>query len=424
MSASHDRSAVYALVDGNNFYASCEQVFDPALRGRPLIVLSNNDGCAIARSAEAKALGIAMGQPIHQVPPDIRKQLIVRSANFALYGDMSARVVSILRDAAPRVEVYSIDESFLDVGGIRDQVGFARELRDRVRRWTGIPNCVGVGPTKTLAKVANKVAKKGQGVVDVTPAAVRTAVLEHFPVGDLWGIGARWSAKLAMRGITTAAQLRDAAPDEILGAFGVTMARTQRELQGHPCIALEEVEADRKQIVVSRSFGNRVDDHAAVAQALATFAVRACEKLRRRGLVAGGLAVFANSDAFRPELPQHHASRTTTLPTSTSDSRVILSIMRRMLRGMLRRGIGYKQAGVMLLDLARPENLQGDLFARPTIGNPKLMATLDRINERFGRNAAGLGATGWKQDPAWEMRQRSRSPRFTTSIHEVPVAIC
>jgi DNA polymerase V len=415
---------VFALVDGNNFYASCEQVFDPALRGRPLIVLSNNDGCAIARSAEAKALGIKMGQPIHLVPAEIRKQLVVRSANFALYGDMSSRVVSILRDAAPRVEVYSIDESFLDVAGIRDRIGFARGVRDRVRRWTGIPNCIGIGPTKTLAKLANKVAKKGEGVVDVTAPAARAAALEHFSVADLWGIGAKWSAKLATRGVMTAAHLRDAAPDEILGTFGVTMARTQRELQGHPCIELEEVEPDRKQIVVSRSFGSRVDEHEAVAQALATFAVRACEKLRRRGLVASGINIFVNSDAFRPELPQHHPSRTTTLPTSTSDSRVVLAVISRMFRGMLKKGIGYRKAGVMLLDLGRPEDLQGDLFAPATIGNPKLMATLDRINERFGRNAAGLGATGWRQDPAWGMRQQSRSPRYTTAMHELPIVNC
>lgn len=424
MSVSLGRFVVFALVDGNNFYASCEQVFAPELRGRPLVVLSNNDGCAIARSAEAKELGVKMGQPIHLVPAEIREQLVVRSANFTLYGDMSSRVVSILRNAAPRVEVYSIDESFLDVAGIRDRVGFARGVSDRVRRWTGIPNCVGIGPTKTLAKLANKVAKKGQGVVDVTPAPERVIALENFPVADVWGIGPRWSARLATRGVMTAAQLRDAAPADILATFGAAMARTQRELQGHSCLELEDVEPDRKQIVVSRSFGQRIGDHEAVGQALATFAVRACEKLRRRGLVASGIGIFANSDVFRPELPQHHPSRTTTLPASTSDSRVFLTIITRMLRGMLRKGIGYKKAGVVLLDLGRPQDLQGDLFVPATIGNPKLMAAVDRINERFGRNAAGFGATGWKQDPAWGMRQQSRSPKYTTSIRDLPQAIC
>ena len=424
MSASHGSFVVFALADGNNFYASCEQVFAPELRGRALVVLSNNDGCAIARSAEAKALGIAMGQPIHQIPADVRKKLTVRSANFALYGDMSARVVSILRDASPRVEVYSIDESFIDVSGIRDRIRFARELRDRVRRWTGIPNCIGIGPTKTLAKLANKVAKKGHGVVDLADPQQRAATMATFPVGDLWGVGTRWSAKLAARGITTAAGLRDAPPDEILATFGVTLARTQRELQGHPCLALEEVEPDRQQIMVSRSFGQRVDDHEAVVQALCTFAVRACEKLRRRGLVASGLMVFANSDAFRPELAQHHPSRSCQLPASTADSRIVLDMVSRMVPGMLRRGVGYKKAGVMLLDLGRPEQRQGDLFAPPMIGNPALMATVDRINARFGRNAAGFAATGWKQEPKWGMRQAALSPKYTTSLVDLPQAFC
>ena len=316
---------MFALVDGNNSYASCERVFDRALRGTPLVVLSNNDGCAIARSAEAKALGVGMAQPIHEVPKDVRRQLVVRSANFTLYGDLSARVLAILRDAAPRVEPYSIDESFLDLVGIHDRLAFARDLRERVHRGRGIPNCVGIGPTKVLAKAANKIAKRGGGVVALTDTATRDAVLANYPTGDLWGVGSRTAAKLAARGIRSAAELRDAPPADVLIAFGVPIARGQRELQGHPCIALEEIEPDRKQIIVSRSFGQRVDDHEAIAQALATFAVRACEKLRRRGLVAGGVGIFANSDVFRPELRQHHPSRTVNLPRPSSDSRVMLA---------------------------------------------------------------------------------------------------
>lgn len=421
---SHGSCVVFAHLDIDACYAACERVFAPELRGRPLIVLSANDGCVIARSAEAKALGIGMGQPVHQVPLDVRKKLTVRSANFALYGDMSMRVMSILRDAAPRIEIYSIDEVFIDVSGIRDRIGFAHELRDRVRRWTGLSNSIGLGPTKTIGKMANRVAKRGQGVVDLTGPQERAAAMATFPVADLWGVGGKWSAKLAARGITTAAGLRDAPPDEILATFGVTLARTQRELQGHPCLALEEVEPDRQQIMVSRSFGQRVDDHAAVAQALCTFAVRACEKLRCRGLVASGLMVFANSDAFRPELAQHHPSRSCQLPAPTADSRVVLDLVMRMVHGMLRRGVGYKKAGVMLLDLGRPEQRQGDLFAPPMIGNPGLMATVDRINARFGRNAAGFAATGWKQEPKWGMRQAALSPKYTTSLSDLPRAIC
>ena len=415
---------MFALIDGNNFYASCERVFDPALRGRPLVVLSNNDGCAIARSAEAKALGVGMGQPIHEVPRDVRRQLAVRSANFTLYGDISARVLAILRDAAPRVEPYSIDESFLDLAGIRDRVALACDLRERVRRWTGIPNCVGIGPTKVLAKAANKLAKRGAGVVDLIGVSERAAALADYPTADLWGIGKRTAAKLAARGIQTAAQLRDAPSADILTAFGVTVARVQRELQGHPCIALEEIEPDRKQIIVSRSFGQRVEDHEAVAQALATFTVRACEKLRRRGLVAGGVGIFANSDVFQPELPQHHPNRTVNLPRPTGDSRVVLATVRALLRGFLRDGIAYRKAGVMLHDLGRMERLQGDLFGGATLGDPVLMRVVDRINERYGREAAGFGATGWNEKPAWGMRQQTLSPCYTTRFKDLPAARC
>jgi len=416
---------MFGLVDGNNFYASCERVFQPALRGVPLVVLSNNDGCAIARSAEAKALGIKMGQPAHELKHLVRHHgLRMRSANFGLYGDMSARVVSILREAAPRVEVYSIDESFIDLEGVRDRGRFARDLRQRVHRWTGIPNCIGIGPTKTLAKLANKVAKSADGVIDLAAPRYRDAVLRTFPVGDLWGVGRRLTPRLEAIGIRTAAALRDAPADDILAVFGVTLARTQRELQGHPCLELEEMEPDRQQIMVSRSFADRVEDHDAVAQALATFAVRACEKLRARGLVTAGVWVFAHSDVFRPELRQHNASRTVGLPASTADTTIVLGVVRKLLRGLLRDGIGYKKAGVALLDLARPDELQADLFGPTVVGNERLMATMDRINQKFGRGTAGLGASGWQARPAWGMRQHMLSPNYTTSVHEIPPARC
>jgi DNA polymerase V len=418
-------AAVFALVDGNNFYASCEQVFDRTLRRKPLVVLSNNDGCAIARSAEARALAIKMGQPWHELKHLVRDHgLQMRSANFTLYGDMSARIVTILRDLAPRVEVYSIDESFLDLSRIRNREALGLEIRDRVLRWTGIPCCVGIGPTKTLAKLANKLAKKRGGFVDIADPADRAAALDGFPVEDVWGVGRRWAAKLGARGITTAAQLRDAPPEDILGAFGVVLARTQRELQERSCMELEDIEPDRQQIMVSRSFGGRVEDHAAVAQAIATFAVLACEKLRRRGLVTAGVHVFANTDTFRPELPQHHPSRMTALPSATSDTRMVLSTATLLLRKMLRKGFAYKRAGIMLLDLARPAEVQGDLFTPATTGNPKLMGTIDRINRRFGRGTAGFGSTGWHERPDWGMRQNNLSPCYTTRWADLPHAHC
>jgi DNA polymerase V len=416
---------VFALVDGNNFYASCEQFFQPELRGKPLVVLSNNDGCAIARSSEARALGIRMGHPAHELKDCVRQHgLQMRSANFTLYGDMSARVVSILRDAGLRVEVYSIDESFIDLSRISNPETFCRELRQRIHRWTGIPNCIGIGPTKTLAKLANKLAKKGNGVVDLAEPSARDAALQEFPANDLWGVGRKWSAKLATMGITTAAQLRDAPTDQILERFGVVLTRTQRELQGHPCMGIEEVEPDRQQIMVSRSFGARVEDHDAVAQAIATFGVMACAKLRKRGLVASGVWVFANTDPFRPELKQHNPSKMTVLPFATSDTRVVLSMARRLMQGMLRRDYAYKRAGIALMDLARPDELQSDLFAPPTIGNDALMSALDGINRRFGRGAAGFGASGWQVKPEWRMRQLQLSPHYTTRFSDLPRAVC
>lgn len=428
---------MFALIDGNNFYASCERVFQPELRGKPLIVLSNNDGCAIARSDESKALGVKMGQPLHEIPPAVRQRLAIRSANFTLYGDMSNRVGRILRDAVQHVEPYSIDESFLDLSRIRGRETFCRDLRAQVHRWTGIPNCIGIGPTKTLAKLGNHVAKDATrkpgsypaelgGVADLSalsPAEL-DAILEATPVQELWGVGPRWASKLRAMGILTARNLRDAPADTVMGRFGVVLARTQRELAGVSCIALQEIEPDRQQIMVSRSFGERVDDHAAVAEAVATFAVLACEKLRKRGLTAMAVGVFVHTDPFKPELPQHHPSRTVDLPAATADSRLVLTVARRLLAGMTRPGYGYKKAGVWLHDLARPAERQADLFSPSTMGNDKLMATMDAINRRFGRGSIGLSASGWKVAPAWGMRQKSLSQRYTTSWTDLPRVTC
>ena len=416
---------MYALVDGNNFYASCERVFQPELRGRPLVVLSNNDGCCIARTNEAKALGVRMGQPLHQIPQAVRKQLSIRSANFTLYGDMSSRVVAILREAAPRVEVYSVDESFLDLAGIQERDVFVRDLRNRIHRWTGIPNCIGVGPTKTLAKLANKVAKSGTGVFDVSDPVRYEQALSTFPVGDVWGVGPKTAAKLHQMGIQTAMDLRDAPLDTIQSCLGVTLVRTVRELQGKPCISFEEVEADRQQIMVSRTFGTQVDCPESIAQALATFATRASEKLRSRGLVAAAMGVFASTDVFRAEQRQHHAQRTVNLYLPTSDTRLILTSLREILRGrFLRPGYAYRKAGVWLMDLARPDSLQGDLFSQPTAGDDRLMATVDMINRRYGRGTAGFAASARKTVPTWAMRQEHLSSRYTTCVAELPVARC
>ena len=419
---------MFGLVDGNNFYASCERAFKPELQGVPVCVLSNNDGCVIARSQECKELGVGMGQPIHEVSPALRRQLRIFSANFALYGDLSGRVVSILRDQFARVEVYSIDESFVDFQGIRaeqrEQV--ATEVRARIRQWVGIPCCVGIGPTKTLSKLANKVAKKTpHGVVTVLSG---DPVLDRFPVEDVWGVGRRLTARLGAEGILTAADLCRADPETLRARYGVVLARTQRELQGIPCTDLEDNEPDRKQIVVSRSFGREVVALEDLQQAVATFAQRACEKLRARSLQANGVWVWCNTNPFKPDAPQYHPSGAMPLIAPTSDTREVLRLAQHLVRAMYRQGYRYKKAGVGLLDLTHGDHQQGDLFAQADPRSKSLMEVMDRANARFGRGALGLASSAWRprkgalERPLWGMNQTALSGRYTTSWHELAIA--
>lgn len=405
----------FGLVDGNNFYASVERAWDPRLIGRAVVVLSNNDGCCIARSAEAKALGVKMAQPIHEVPTEIRRQLIVRSANFGLYGEISGRIVSILRDLFPRVEVYSIDESFVSFEGIRDRERAAKEARGRILQWAGIPCCVGIGPTKTLAKAGNKLAKAtAHGIVDLTEEAARERLLARYEVGDLWGVGHRWAAKLGVQGILTACDLIQADPETLRARFGVTLARTQRELQGIPCADLQEVEPDRQQIVSSRSFGREVVELDDVSQAIATFAILACEKLRARSLQVGGVWVWMNTNPFKPTAPQYHPSKALTLITPTTDTREVLMVVQALVRAMYRKSYRYKKGGVGLLDLTHGSTHQGDLFAGIDPRSAKLMEVLDSANRKFGRGAMGFASSGWKKKAAWGMKQENLSPAYTS----------
>ncbi|WP_343368528.1 Y-family DNA polymerase [Stenotrophomonas maltophilia] len=408
------------LVDGNNFYASCERVFNPSLRGRPVVVLSNNDGCAIARSQEAKDLGVGMGQPIHEVPPEVRRQLKVLSANFGLYGDLSGRVVSILRDLFPQVEVYSIDESFVSFDGIpeAEHERVAAEARARILKWTGIPCCVGIGPTKTLAKLGNKAAKKTpHGVMIALPGS---SLLERFEVEDVWGVGHRTRAKLDVEGILTAADLARADPETVRARYGVTLARTQRELQGIACSGLEEVEPDRQQIVVSRSFGKEVVALEDLQQAVATFAQRACEKLRARTLQAGGVWVFLHTNPFKPGAPQYHPSKAFNFVAPTVDTREVLMVVQGLTKAMWRQGHRYKKAGIGLLDLTAGDVHQGDLFAQVDPRSKALMEVMDRANAKFGRGSMAFASSakrvrgGEQRKQVWAMNQAALSPAYTT----------
>lgn len=404
---------MFGLVDGNNFYASCERVFQPKLIDRPVVVLSNNDGCAIARSAEAKALGIKMGQPIHEVPPALRRQLIIRSANFGLYGEISGRVVSILRDLFPKVEVYSIDESFVTFDNITDMEKAATEARARILKWTGIPCCVGIGPTKTLAKAGNKLAKKTtHGVVSLEDLQERARLLATYPVDDLWGVGRKWGQKLNAQGILSAGDLIKADPESLRARYGVMIARTQRELQGHLCTELQEQEPDKQQIVVSRSFGRNITELEDLQEAAATFAIRACEKMREGALQTSGVWVWLQTNPFKPNTPQYHPSKSMSLIGPTSDTREILMVSQALLRAMYKPGYHYKKVGIGLLDLCPGDRVQGDLFSGVDPRSAKLMELLDKTNQRFGRGTMGFASSGWKAKPDWGMRQEHLSPSY------------
>ena len=428
---------MFALIDGNNFYASCERVFQPELRHRPLIVLSNNDGCAIARSEEAKALGVAMGQPFHLIPAPIRRQLAVRSANFPLYGDMSRRVQEILRAAIGRIEAYSIDESFLDISDVPQRYRFACQLHERVHRWTGIPNCIGIGQTKTLAKLANHIAKHARRntaaypvelaeVCDLSalPESQRHHLFQHTPVDAVWGVGRRWARRLHAVGIQTVADFYQAPSAWIRSEFGVVLAATQRELHGTACLTLEETEPDRQHIVVSRSFGQRVRDPEALLEALMTFTSRAAEKLRARGLLAKGIGIFAYPDPFDRAPAPRQTRCTTALLAHTADTRVLLRALRPMVDTLFCHGTAYKKAGIALWSLARPTALQEDLFAPKPRENPALMATLDAINRRFGRGTMGMASSTRPSHPHWQARRSHLSRRFTTCLDELPGVQC
>lgn len=422
----------YGLIDGNTFYVSCERVFDPKLRGKPTVVLGNGDGCCIALSPEAKALGLKMGMPIFQVPKDIRKQVLVRSANFALYGDLSARIVTILQDLFPRVEIYSIAENFVDLEGLKDPLAACLEARQRILQWVGIPCCAGLGATRTLAKAGNKLAKdQSKRAVHAGSLAVFHATAQNvnaLAVEDVWGVGRRYAERLAGEGVRTAADLAALPTDHVRAHYGVVLARTQMELRGIPCSDLELEEPERKQLVVSRTFGREVTDP---MEALATFCSVACEKLRKRGQAAGALWVWLDGNPFKGD--SFHASRASPFPFPTQDTGEVLRTVRRLAKSIMDqadRGQGiqaYKRGGVGLTNLVQAEARQADLFVGPNEKAERTMAVLDQINAKFGRGTVGVGNVGWRVGGArlgeqsnvtinaqWRPILHSLSPSYTT----------
>ena len=416
-------AAPIALVDCNNFYASCERLFQPALRGRPVVVLSNNDGCVIARSNEAKALGIAMGEPWHLSKQKFAKHgVIVRSSNYTLYGDLSARVMSVLGSFSPNLEIYSIDEAFLALAGFEDRLdAHARKLRATVLAWTGIPVSVGIAPTKTLAKVANRTAKASPdsgGVCVLVEPSAQAAALDRLKLTDLWGVAGRMESRLQELGVGTPRALRDADPTWVRQKFGVVMERMVLELRGIPCIGLSEHPADNKSIIASRSFGRAVTTSRELEEAVATHVERAAQRMRRQKLTAGVVSVFVNTNRFNEHDRQYGGSASVSLSVATADTARLLRAAMHLVRKLWREGYRYKKAGVMLLELAPAASVQGSLFVPPDSDRRMaLMRALDRLNADYGKRAVHFAASGI--DHGWRLRAGVRSPRFTTCWGEL-----
>lgn len=418
---------MYALVDCNNFYVSCERLFRPDLKGRPVVVLSNNDGCAVSRSQEAKDLGVAMGQPWFQLQELAKRHGIVAfSSNYALYADLSERVMSVLRDMAPRIEVYSIDESFLDIAGITEREQLGRQIRERVVRWVGIPVCVGIGATKTRAKLANHIAKKNLGLAGVfdleaLPIEEQAAWLGRIGVGEVWGVGRKITRRLEALGVCSVADLQAANPETIRQQFSVTLARTVEELRGVSCLDMEEISPPKKQIMVSRSFGQPVWLLDELRQPLVSYAANAGVKLREEGSVTQAVMVFARTNPFRDKYPQYSASRLVPLVMPTQDSRAIIEAAVAGLNDLYRPGYLYQKVGVMLCDLSPAGVDQTDLFAQgDDERSQRLMATMDGLNRRMGRGAVFFAGQGIQR--RWMVRSNLKSGAYTTKWAQLQVA--
>lgn len=417
-------SSAIALVDCNNFYVSCERVFNPRLTGRPVIVLSNNDGCVIARSNEAKALGIKMGTPLFKTQRLVEEYGVsVYSSNYALYGDMSQRVMGALQEFTPEVEVYSIDEAFmrLDADSDRQLRQQSVEVREKVRRWTGTPVSIGLAPTKTLAKIANRHAKQSpdttQGVLDLLGSSEQTTALEGTPVRDVWGVGPAYAKLLKAAGLENARQLRDADRRWVRRRMTVVGARIVEELRGVSCLPIEQCPPAKKSITCSRSFGVLVESPGEMREAVAVYMTRAAERLRKHGLAAGVVTVFINTNWFGVG-PQYANSATYELAYPTDVTDELLEWSLRGLERIFREGYRYKKAGVMLNHLRPSDQLTVRLFG---VGgyerSRRVMKAVDAINSRHGRDTVHFGVA----DPAgrWKTKALRRSRQFTTRLSEV-----
>ncbi|BCA65791.1 Y-family DNA polymerase [Fluviibacter phosphoraccumulans] len=424
-----------ALIDGNNFYVSCERVFQPELEGKPVVVLSNNDGCVVARSAEVKALGVPMGIPWFKLK-DLAKQhgIIAKSSNYTLYGDMSQRMHSVIAQFSPEQEIYSIDETFLDLTGFNlDLVAYGQEIRQRVRQWTGIPVCVGIGSSKTLAKLANHCAKKSHvpsmadGVTDLNQLSGSglRELFSRIEVGEVWGVGRKIQERLVGIGIETVQQLKDSSLSRIKKEFNVVLARTVAELNGESCLAMEEVAQPKQQIMSSRSFGQPVFLLEDLNEAVVSYSSRAAEKLRHQNHVAGAIQVFVQTNPFKPKEPQYNKGVTVKLLHPTNNTFQLAEAALYGLKRIYKLGYAYKKAGIMLTDLCPTDQVPIDLFSgfdEPETARAKnLMSTLDEINAKMGRGTVRSAGEGIQK--AWAMRSSNKSNAFTTDWEQLATAI-
>ncbi|HBV3503207.1 TPA: Y-family DNA polymerase [Klebsiella pneumoniae] len=419
---------MFALCDVNSFYASCETVFRPDLKGRPVVVLSNNDGCVIARSPEAKPF-VKMGEPYFKQKDIFRRHgIIAFSSNYELYADMSNRVMTTLEELFPRCEIYSIDEAFCDLTGVRnyrDLTDFGREIRETVLRRTHLTVGVGIAQTKTLAKLANHAAKQWQrqtgGVVDLSNLERQRKLMALLPVDEVWGVGRRISKKLEAMGIKTVLQLADTDIRFIRKHFNVVLERTVRELRGEPCLGLEEFAPVKQEIVCSRSFGQRISTYEEMRQAICSYASRAAEKLRGEHQYCRFISAFVKTSPFALNEPYYGNSASVKLLTPTQDSRDIITAATKCLHAIWRDGHRYQKAGVMLGDFYSQGVAQLNLFDdnAPRQNSEKLMEVLDHLNAKDGRGTLFFAGQGIQS--AWQMKREMLSPRYTTRFSDLPV---
>lgn len=412
---------MYALADCNNFYVSCERIFDPKLWLKPVVVLSNNDGCVVARSNEAKAIGVKMGEPYFQMQQRFKQNHIhALSSNYALYADISARVMNILASAAPAIEYYSIDEAFLQLDGVADCYRHSATLRQQIKQYVGIPVSIGVGPSKVLAKVANHVAKHHttDGVFVMHNQHDVITWLARLPVADIWGVGWRWAARLQRLGIYSALDLQRCDPNLIRRQFNQVLEKIVYELRGQSCLPLEVV-APKKSIVSSRSFGQPLTDWQSISEAIAHYTARACEKLRRQHCFTQRMLVFLQTNRFRDDLPQYRNNTQLLLSEPSDDVITLIQAAQRGLKHIFRPGFQYHKGGVMLLDFVSQQDRSLSLWPNAQQRCQQLNAVMDTVNTRFGRGSMIVAAQGTAK--TWQMKRQALSPCYTTRWQDLIV---